>query len=270
VVAGFVLLAVVPALVISGSFNGRISGGGSSGSGEAFDSQGRVCLDDACSAYFTAADGGVTLVGAPFESTEGFTTGALAKPAEDLWVNTVNAQAMAADGGAGGYSLKAQRDSCIDFGQGLNDEICASGDTLTFQGTAALQTVSILQPANPASTTVRWFVGSAGAFFGFFPTTDTTGCAAGTAGGIRYLSTTNALVVCNGSSLQRLAVDTLTALPTCNAALEGLSLVDAASGGTSGARTRRCLCTSDGAGSPAYAWQNLATGTVDTSTTCAP
>ena len=37
-----------------------------------------------------------------------------------------------------------------------------------------------------------------------------------------------------------------------------------------GARTRACLCTSDG-GSPAtYAWQNLATGTVGTSTTCDP
>lgn len=60
-------------------------------------------------------------------------------------------------------------------------------------------------------------------------------------------------------------------LGTCGADTpEGAELDDAAAGGTSGARTRRCKCTSDGAGTPAYAWQNTATGTVGTATTCAP
>lgn len=37
-----------------------------------------------------------------------------------------------------------------------------------------------------------------------------------------------------------------------------------------GARTRACLCTSDGGAPAAYAWQNMVTGTVGTSTTCDP
>lgn len=59
-------------------------------------------------------------------------------------------------------------------------------------------------------------------------------------------------------------------LPACGTVLEGTELIDSAAGGTSGARTRKCLCTSDGAGAPAYAWQNMVTGTVGTSTACSP
>lgn len=57
-------------------------------------------------------------------------------------------------------------------------------------------------------------------------------------------------------------------LEACRAGLEGLVSRDILAGGTTGKRTKLCLCTSDGAGSPAYAWQNLATGTVGTDTTC--
>lgn len=60
------------------------------------------------------------------------------------------------------------------------------------------------------------------------------------------------------------------ALPTCAAGVEGRIVRDTLAGGTTGARTRVCLCTSDGAGSPAYAWQNIVSGTVGTTTTCSP
>jgi hypothetical protein len=60
------------------------------------------------------------------------------------------------------------------------------------------------------------------------------------------------------------------AVGTCDASREWEEVNDNASGGTTGARGRRCLCTSDGAGTPAYAWLNLATGTVGTSTACNP
>lgn len=59
-------------------------------------------------------------------------------------------------------------------------------------------------------------------------------------------------------------------LLTCDATIEWAVAMDATSGGTTGARSRGCMCTSNGAGTPAYAWQNLATGTVGTSTTCTP
>lgn len=56
---------------------------------------------------------------------------------------------------------------------------------------------------------------------------------------------------------------------TCNAGNHGLIIRDTLTGDASdGKRTKLCLCTSDGAASPAYAWQNLATGTVGTTTTC--
>lgn len=60
-----------------------------------------------------------------------------------------------------------------------------------------------------------------------------------------------------------------TALPTCNSAAEGVERRDSAAGGTTGHRTRKCICTSDGAGTPAYAWQNVVSGTVGTSSACA-
>ena len=60
------------------------------------------------------------------------------------------------------------------------------------------------------------------------------------------------------------------ALPTCAASLEGTFKRDGTTGAASTARTRVCLCTSDGAASPAYAWVNAVSGTVGTATTCAP
>lgn len=60
------------------------------------------------------------------------------------------------------------------------------------------------------------------------------------------------------------------ALPTCSSTTEGYTRRDSAAGGTTGARTRLCICTSDGAGTPAYAWVNLGSGTVGTDTTCSP
>lgn len=55
------------------------------------------------------------------------------------------------------------------------------------------------------------------------------------------------------------------ALPTCDAAHEGALMSIAATGGT---RTKLCLCTSDGGGTPAYAWQNLASAALGNTTTC--
>lgn len=57
-------------------------------------------------------------------------------------------------------------------------------------------------------------------------------------------------------------------LQTCAAATEGLIARDAAAGGSSGSRTRICICTSDGAATPAYAWQNVGSGSLGNATTC--
>lgn len=57
-------------------------------------------------------------------------------------------------------------------------------------------------------------------------------------------------------------------LATCASATEGNISRDTLAGGTTGHRTRVCLCTSNGAGTPAYAWQNVVSGTVGTTSTC--
>ena len=75
--------------------------------------------------------------------------------------------------------------------------------------------------------------------------------------------TNKAQVLFDGSISQAAAT-----LQTCASGIEGTITRDAASGGTTGHRTRRCWCTSDGGGTPAYAWVNAVTGTVGTTTTC--
>lgn len=60
-------------------------------------------------------------------------------------------------------------------------------------------------------------------------------------------------------------------LPTCAAGLEGLKRWPTTTGGTgTSSRTRVCVCTSDGAASPTYAWVNSSSGTVGTASTCPP
>jgi hypothetical protein len=56
------------------------------------------------------------------------------------------------------------------------------------------------------------------------------------------------------------------ALSTCAAGIEGHLERDVLAGASTGKRTKLCLCTSDGAG--AYAWQNVASGTLGSSTAC--
>jgi hypothetical protein len=81
---------------------------------------------------------------------------------------------------------------------------------------------------------------------------------------LRNNATTKYLVDEDGSRL-----GTRVTLKTCAAAYEGMVSLDVASGSTTTSkRTKFCLCTSDGAASPAYAWQNLATGTLGNTTTC--
>ncbi len=55
-------------------------------------------------------------------------------------------------------------------------------------------------------------------------------------------------------------------LPTCSVAIEFKMASDILSGINTGKRSKLCMCTSNG--SAVYAWQNMATGTIGTSTTC--
>lgn len=91
---------------------------------------------------------------------------------------------------------------------------------------------------------------------------------------------TNGYLTLANSGIRRLAADAVPveggvrhvamALGTCASALEFTVRADNTSGGTTGARSQLCVCTSDGGATPAYAWVNLASGTVGTATTCPP
>lgn len=64
-------------------------------------------------------------------------------------------------------------------------------------------------------------------------------------------------------------LNTASALDTCGSTFEGRIRRLTGTGGTnSGLRSRFCVCTSDGAASPTYAWVNIVSGTVGNSTTC--
>lgn len=130
--------------------------------------------------------------------------GTLARANRDLYANAFIASNLTADGGVGTYSFMSNTDSCAKLGAGSQSTICASSNTLSFAGTTSQQTAYIVQPACGVNQTCRWFADT-GYFFGLFPTTDTTGCAAGNAGGLRYVSTDNTFRGCNGTSLLKLA-----------------------------------------------------------------
>lgn len=81
-------------------------------------------------------------------------------------------------------------------------------------------------------------------------------------GGVEALSCTTAS--CTFGDTLRLGLNS--SLDTCTAGIEGEVSRDVLSGVATGKRTKICVCTSDG--SSVYKWQNLATGTLGTTTTC--
>lgn len=78
------------------------------------------------------------------------------------------------------------------------------------------------------------------------------------------------LAVDAGVLAQTIGMDPQEALGTCNAAREFQLKADSSSGGTTGFASRVCVCASDGAATPAYAWVDLASGLTGTATTCFP
>lgn len=127
--------------------------------------------------------------------------GTLARADKDLYANTFVASSRAPDGGPGVYGFMCSQSPCTwKFGPGTQEEVTASANTLAFNvSEITMATVRIQQPANPAGTTVRWFA-DVGSWFGVLPSSDVSGCAAGTEGGIKANSTDHTLRYCNGTS----------------------------------------------------------------------
>lgn len=198
-------------------------------------------------------------------------SGELLRANEDAYAASFNATGFSADGGTGGYVWGCGGPNCkYKLAEGSQMEMTATANQLTFNvGMVNLPTTTIQAGSCPSGASCYMFADN-GQWFYLFPSADVSGCAANREGGLRAYSTDKTLRYCDGTAARRVTVDSLVTLPTCGASTEGMARVDGASGGTSGARTRLCLCTSDGAGTPAYAWQNVESGTVGTTTTCSP
>lgn len=190
VVIGFAALTANPFVGPFGS--GRASGG--------LTPAGSLCLNGSCSVYLTATDGGATLVGAPLSSTEGFTDGTLASAQNDLYANTFVSTGFSADGGTGGYAAMCNGPSCAyKLAEGSSMDMVAGANSVTFNvGDVTLPTTYISAIANRTGSNL-YFYNDPGKWTYFFPTTDTTGCAAGTAGGFRFRSTDSHHVACVGA-----------------------------------------------------------------------
>lgn len=172
--------------------------------------------------------------------------------------------------GSNGFACTAN--GCrIDLGAGANDYLYSDGAAIitpttlyapTFgavAGTSALVRGAIADGA----TAVAVRVGSVNTL-----TTEGAQVVAFCADSPSACATKVAYIDKHGS----IAIRTSPTLATCAAGLEGQ--ITRQTGGTSGTRTRLCCCTSDGAGTPAYAWKNITTvfaseaASIGTTTTC--
>lgn len=168
---------------------------------------------------------------------------------------------VASGSNAFGVSTNGAR---IDYGAGANDYASSDGTTVAFAGPIAATSVTtalVTTTATSGNIGMQMVTGSKlclGA---------STGCIKNDAFSQLDLSEF-ATAYTNGANFVARTVGSVSY--TCAANQEGLVVRDNASGGTnSGHRTRICICTSDGAASPAYAFQNMVTGTVGTTTSCA-
>jgi hypothetical protein len=146
-----------------------------------------------------------------------------------------------------GFACTAALDACFDPGPGTCNEYGTNGSG------------DIILGGTDCNPTIRW--GDSSVISG------------------SSWSNTNGAINCEGNCIHRnnsgpLRMEdhvryTAVALGTCSSTMEGSLASDAAAGASTGARTRVCLCTSDGAGTPAYEWRNIGCpNTSGTTTTC--
>jgi hypothetical protein len=147
--------------------------------------------------------------------------------------------------------------SCLDTGAGANNSI----------GTDA--SGRVLLATGAGTGVVRIGDGSQVEFAenGNFSLTNGAAILNGTTA--IYNQTAGASVPIDAPFGIKISAKSLAGSTGCVSTREGATVWDILSGGTTGAMTRVCRCTSDGAGTPAYTWVNTGCpNTVGTATTC--
>jgi hypothetical protein len=161
-----------------------------------------------------------------------------------LLENRLRLNSLTLFAGSGLVALKLQTGAFLDMGDGVSDYLYSDGSyiyTPTLFGASTFF----------ATVTTPGFVSMYGAnLTKFCPGADTS-C---------FISDgTTIWVTSFGWSSHT--------LDTCNSANEGAVQRQGGAAG-SAVRTKLCLCTSDGAATPTYAWQNIASAAVGNATTC--
>jgi len=217
---------------------------------------------------------------------------ALSFPASAQFVSQYIARTFTSTAPSGVTGFGCRTNGCrIDFGAGLFDYMSSDGNGI-IQGAGHFQADSIrtqlvtrtaaaelslrgnvadgasavalkLGNANALSTTgakIAAFYNDANVTERAYIDKDGNAWLSGVVTGAAGVSTQGSLRMTTG-----------VALPTCAPGVEGYIYRQAGSGGTNtGLVTKLCLCTSNGAVSPVYSWQNIVVGTTGTSTTCPP
>lgn len=162
--------------------------------------------------------------------------------------------------GANAFAV-ATNGARVDFGSGAADYASSDGTTVNFAGPLSVPSDTKICLNGTTCTKALSYVIATDqmTFTGILRATSAINSDGSVAGTTASFST-------------GVRITASQTLPTCASGNEGVTYRQ--SGGTSGARTKLCLCTSDGAGTPAYAWQNITSffaseaASVGTATTC--
>lgn len=182
---------------------------------------------------------------------------------------TAPAYSASAGSGSNGLSLLTSG-ARLDLGGGTSDYITSNGSGAQFTTSVTLGSATSLvwgaggnsiSGTDSAALTLNSTAAVAGAVdirggnSNAAAVTLRTGTAIGMTVGL--VGTVPAVKVANNTAAN---------LPTCNSTIQNYMVIVQDAGGS--VRSRLCLCASDNAGSPAFAWVSLAGGTVGTSTAC--
>lgn len=133
--------------------------------------------------------------------------GSLLRADEDAYAASFNASGFSSDGGTGGTVWSCGGPSCkYKFAEGSSMEMTAGNNELDWSAVSMQKFATISAQAQACRTNQSCYdYADPGFWRRDFPTSDTTGCAAGTEGGHKARSTDNRWVYCDGTTVQILA-----------------------------------------------------------------
>jgi hypothetical protein len=122
-------------------------------------------------------------------------------PAADL---DVPAHTFVAQNEEDGFGFRFINDGCGDFGAGTSDEICAVGNEIYLRATTHLPTTFVQALASETPTAPLRYISQS--WFGWYPIASHDTCGADDKGGVDVLSGDGRAYLCDGTSVQKLAV----------------------------------------------------------------